>query len=57
MSLVHLFNKDYQAALKSIQQSLFYNPNYADGLGMLSDILNYAGQPKKALKAMKKPCF
>ena len=54
MSLVHLFNKDYQAALKSTQQSLFYNPNYADGLGMLSDVLNYAGQPKKALKAMKK---
>lgn len=54
MSLVHLFSKEYQLALSSIQRNLTLDPNNADGYGMMAAILNYAGQPKKALKVMKK---
>ncbi len=54
MSLVHMFSKRYGEALKSTQQTLIHNPNYADGYGMMSAILNYSGQPKKALVVMKK---
>jgi len=54
MGLVHLFSKKHQLALKSTEQNLNYDPNNADGYGMMATILNYSGQPKKALKVMEK---
>lgn len=54
MSLVHMFGKDYQAALEEAQQSLRDDPNLADGYGLMADILNFAGQPRQAMEVMHK---
>lgn len=54
VSLVHLFSKEYQLALTAVEQNIKLDPNNADGYGMKATILNYSGQPKKALELMKK---
>ena len=52
MALIHMFSREYQAALEEAQQTLQEDPNFADGHGIMAAILNYAGRPGQALDAM-----
>jgi TolB-like protein/DNA-binding winged helix-turn-helix (wHTH) protein len=54
MGLIHMFGRDYRAALHEAQLSLREDPNFADGHGIMAAILNYAGQPEQALEVMHK---
>lgn len=51
---VETFNKDYISALVEAEQAILLSPNYADGYGLLANILNYAGKPEQARKEMQK---
>jgi adenylate cyclase len=45
----YLREKEFAKAIESTKKSVELDPNYADGLGQLAWILNYAGQPEGAL--------
>lgn len=49
-----IFSRDYQAALRRAERSIELDPNFADGYGLLGNILNYAGKPKQAAIEMQK---
>lgn len=51
---VEIFNKDYKNALAEAEQAILLGPNYADGYGLLANILNYAGKSKQAKIEMQK---
>lgn len=54
MSLIHVYSREYQAAIEAAQLTLQQDPNYADGYGVLANALNYAGKPGQALEVMEK---
>jgi TolB-like protein/DNA-binding winged helix-turn-helix (wHTH) protein/Flp pilus assembly protein TadD len=49
-----VFNKNYKNALKEAQLAIQLDPNYADGYGLLANVLNYAGQARQAKVEMQK---
>lgn len=51
---VETFNKEYKNALAETEQAILLDPNFADGYGLLANVLNYAGKPKQAKIEMQK---
>lgn len=51
---IELFQRDHRAALKAAQRAIQIDPNYADAYALSAWILNYAGRPDEARKAMTK---
>ncbi|UCB54410.1 MAG: winged helix-turn-helix domain-containing protein [Thiotrichales bacterium] len=49
-----IFSRDYQKALRQAERSIELDPNFADGYGLLGNILNYAGKPRQAALEMQK---
>jgi TolB-like protein/DNA-binding winged helix-turn-helix (wHTH) protein/Tfp pilus assembly protein PilF len=49
-----VFNKNYKTALEEAELAIKLDPNYADGYGLLANVLNYAGLAKQAKTEMQK---
>jgi adenylate cyclase len=54
MAYVHRQRKEHPEAIRSLERALSLDPNYADGYGMLSSVLSFAGRPDEALATMEK---
>lgn len=54
LGFVHLYRKEYQQAIKAVEQSINVAPSYADGYGLLALIENTVGNGEQALKHIKK---
>lgn len=54
LGFVHLYRKEYQQAIKAIEQSIKIAPSYADGYGLLALVENTVGNGEKARKHIKK---
>jgi adenylate cyclase len=51
---VYLWKKQYDQAIAELEKTIALNPNYADGLASLGEILYFAGRPKEAIAVFKK---
>lgn len=54
MGLTAIISRDYKLALDESQKVIALSSNNADGYGLLATTLNYAANPKDALKYMQK---
>lgn len=53
LGLVHMFRREYEAAVSSVERAIELDPNYADAYALLCWILQYSGEPERGLEAMK----
>jgi TolB-like protein/class 3 adenylate cyclase len=51
---VHLWKKNHEKAIALFEEFIALNPNHADTLSDLGDILNFSGQPEKAIGLIRK---
>jgi len=51
---VHLWKKQHGQAIAELEKTIALNPNYADGLAGLGEILYFAGRPEEAIGLIKK---
>jgi len=51
---VYLWKKRYDQAIAELEKTIALNPNYADGLAGMGEILYFAGRPKEAIGVFKK---
>lgn len=51
---VHLWKKRHELAIAELEKTIALNPNYADGLVGLGEILYFAGRPEEAIPLVKK---
>lgn len=54
LAAAHLRSREFDDAIEAISRAVEFDPNYADGLGELAWILNYAGRPADALAPIRK---
>jgi len=54
LSLVHLYQRQYEAALADAEQLIALNPGNADSYALLASILNTVGNPEQAIELIEK---
>jgi adenylate cyclase len=54
LSSVYLWRKKYDQSIAEIETAIEIDPNNADGLASLADVLNWAGRPEEAIGLMKR---
>lgn len=54
VGIVNTYNRNYKVAIEAAEKSIAQSPNFADAYGLLATVLNYAGRPDEASKAMEK---
>ena len=50
LGMVRLFDREHESAIAAMEKAIDINPNYSRGYGSLATVLNFAGDPKRAIE-------
>ena len=51
---VYLWKKQHDQAIVALEKTIAINPNYADGIAGLGEVLQFAGRPDEAIEMFRK---
>jgi TolB-like protein/Tfp pilus assembly protein PilF len=53
LGIVYLWQKQYEQALAELERAIAFNPNLANGYGILAEMLSRVGRPEEALRMVE----
>jgi len=52
--MVYLWKKEHEKAISELKRAIALDPNHADGMSQLAQVLSFAGEPEEAIRWAKK---
>jgi len=54
LGMVYLWKKEHEKAISELKRAIALDPNHADGMSQLAQVLSFAGQPEEAIRWARK---